>query len=245
MLLRHFIRIASDAHKIPLPCAYDDGRRTARALSVAGQRQAAEKHHGAARRQERRRARSNRTICRRRSASAAGRYRRVTRVHWPRRRAIANGRPAAGSTALRDTLWSRLVAGENFWSVVCEPFKARDLTRDDVREIVHRGLQESLGSYRGLLRLFHLPEADYKRFLAFLATHDCRLPFHLYRGLPPITRPVDEPRRTAARRSRAKWHTQAAWSAWKSMREAPAEHRFNRFPRASYATAEVTSISPK
>ena len=92
-----------------------------------------------------------------------------------------SGEPA---TDTRSALWTRLMAGENFWAVVCEPFKARDLTRDDVRAIVHRGLLETLGSYRGLLRLFHLPESDYKRFLAFLSTHDCHLPFHVYRGTP-------------------------------------------------------------
>jgi DNA-binding NtrC family response regulator len=88
------------------------------------------------------------------------------------------------ANASRDVLWARLMAGESFWTVVCEPFKARDLTRDDVRAIVHRGLQETLGSYRALLHLFHLPPTDYKRLLAFLSTHDCHLPFHEYRGMP-------------------------------------------------------------
>ncbi len=80
-----------------------------------------------------------------------------------------------------DALWERLVAGEDFWSVVHQPFKAHDLTRSDLRAIIFRGLQHTRGNYRQLVRTFHMPDSDYKRFLSFLSQHDCNLPFQAHR----------------------------------------------------------------
>jgi hypothetical protein len=72
--------------------------------------------------------------------------------------------------------------------------------------VVRRGLAVSRGNYRGLLDLFRIPASDYKRFMNFLATHDCRPDFREFRnpttkldrrplvkfpGLRP-TRPVEE-----------------------------------------------------
>jgi two-component system response regulator AtoC len=70
---------------------------------------------------------------------------------------------------------------ESFWSAVYSPFMARDLTRDDVREIVAAGLQHTRGNYRMLLALFNMEPADYKRFLNFLRKHDCHMPFQTFR----------------------------------------------------------------
>jgi hypothetical protein len=75
-----------------------------------------------------------------------------------------------------------MLAGENFWEAVQQPFKKHDLTRDQVRALVDRGLQRTRGSYRATLRLFRLPPSDYKRFLAFLSQHDCNLSFQRYRS---------------------------------------------------------------
>jgi transcriptional regulator with PAS, ATPase and Fis domain len=81
-----------------------------------------------------------------------------------------------------DTLVSRMIAGgESFWSVVYEPFMARDLTRDDVRFIIRCGLEESRGSYKVLMRSFNLEERDYKRVLNFLRKHECHVAFQPYR----------------------------------------------------------------
>ena len=71
--------------------------------------------------------------------------------------------------------------GEDFWTVVRQAFKARELTRADLMTIVDRGLRETRGSYRALLTLFHLPATDYKRFHAFLYQQDCNLPVAPYR----------------------------------------------------------------
>jgi DNA-binding NtrC family response regulator len=81
-----------------------------------------------------------------------------------------------------DALWKRLMSGEDFWSVVHRPFKSHDLTRRDLRAVIFKGLQHTRGNYRQLVRTFHMPEADYKRFLSFLSQHDCNLPFQAHRA---------------------------------------------------------------
>ena len=85
------------------------------------------------------------------------------------------------TTAVAEQLWERLMAGENFWTAVHQPFKNHDLTRDDVRGLIARGLQHTRGSYRQLVAEFRLPPSDYKRFLAFLSQHDCNLSFQRHR----------------------------------------------------------------
>src|SRR4029453_8372989 len=64
----------------------------------------------------------------------------------------APGRHAA------DALFERMVnGGESFWSAVYAPFMSRDLTRDDVRAIVRRGLERTGGNYRVMGELFNMP----------------------------------------------------------------------------------------
>ena len=81
-----------------------------------------------------------------------------------------------------DRLWQRLMAGEDFWAVVHQPFKAHELTRDDLAALIDRGLQHTRGSYRALLATFGLPTSDYKRFHAFLYQQNCNLPVGPYRS---------------------------------------------------------------
>jgi len=84
-----------------------------------------------------------------------------------------------------DRMYERMTLGrEPFWTVVYEPFMSRDMTRDDLRALVTRGLEQTRGSYRILVQLFNMPEADYKRFLNFLRKHDCQMPFQRFRSLP-------------------------------------------------------------
>ena len=83
-----------------------------------------------------------------------------------------------------DRMYERMVNGrEPFWTVVYEPFMLRDMTRDDLRAIVSRGLEQTRGSYRILVQLFGMEVADYKRFLNFLRKHDCQVPFQRFRSL--------------------------------------------------------------
>ncbi len=68
-----------------------------------------------------------------------------------------------------ESLYDRIVRdGEDFWRAVYEPFMARDLNRREVRSLICRGLTDTKGNYRKLLDLFHLPAADYQRFMDFL-----------------------------------------------------------------------------
>jgi DNA-binding NtrC family response regulator len=85
---------------------------------------------------------------------------------------------AAAGPSLPDTLFDRMVSrGEPFWSVVHPPFMARDLTRDDLRAILRRGLEQVGGNYKLLLGLFNMPPDDYRVFLNFLRKHECHLSF--------------------------------------------------------------------
>jgi len=93
-----------------------------------------------------------------------------------------------GAVAVRsraDELYDKMVVdGESFWSAVHPLFTARDMTRDDMRAIISRGLTQTRGSYRLVLQLFNMPAEDYKAFLNFLRKHQCHLPFFQFRCLP-------------------------------------------------------------
>jgi DNA-binding NtrC family response regulator len=81
-----------------------------------------------------------------------------------------------------DELYEGLVgAGYSFWDHVHPLFLSRDITRHDLRELVRLGLANARGSYRGLLTLFGIESNDYKRFLKFLAAHDCVVDFRVFR----------------------------------------------------------------
>ena len=81
-----------------------------------------------------------------------------------------------------DQLYEALVAsGYSFWDHIYPLFIARDITRHDIRELVRRGLGSTRGNYRALAKLFGMKQSDYKRFLNFLAAHDCRADFREFR----------------------------------------------------------------
>jgi transcriptional regulator with GAF, ATPase, and Fis domain len=95
--------------------------------------------------------------------------------------------PGHASTA--ESMYERIVHGrESFWSVVYPPFIARDLTRDDVRLVVRKGLEQARGNYKLLVSLFNMPATDYKRFLNFLRKHDCHMPFQRFRSAAAAAR---------------------------------------------------------
>ena len=97
------------------------------------------------------------------------------------------------SSSTADRLWERLIAGESFWTVVHQPFKAHELTRDDLAALIHRGLEHTRGSYRALLGVFGLPPTDYKRFHAFLYQQNCNLPVGPYRSAKASIRGTTRP----------------------------------------------------
>jgi transcriptional regulator with PAS, ATPase and Fis domain len=89
--------------------------------------------------------------------------------------------------SVAQTLYDRMAAGgESFWSIVHEPFMARDITRQDVRDTVRLGLEHTSGDYRAVAELFHVPPDSYKRFLNFLRTYGCHLAVHDFRASPTV-----------------------------------------------------------
>jgi DNA-binding NtrC family response regulator len=113
---------------------------------------------------------------------------------------------------LADELYTNLVNGSfSFWDHVHPLFLNRDLTRHDLRELVRRGLAVTNGNYRALLKLFGMEEKDYKRFLNFLATHDCSVDYRVFRrGLAqdnrivsPVSAMTEADRRGAGARAPA------------------------------------------
>jgi transcriptional regulator with PAS, ATPase and Fis domain len=89
----------------------------------------------------------------------------------------------APARSASDALFERMVSGgESFWAAVYAPFMSRDLTRDDVRAIVRRGLERTGGNYRVMVELFNMPADDYKRFLGMLRKYQCHMPFQEFRS---------------------------------------------------------------
>jgi hypothetical protein len=60
-------------------------------------------------------------------------------------------------------------------------FLARDITRHDLRQLVRRGLRESRGRYKSMLTLFGMSSRDYRRFMNFLAAHECGIAVREFR----------------------------------------------------------------
>jgi DNA-binding NtrC family response regulator len=82
-----------------------------------------------------------------------------------------------------DDLYEALVKqGASFWEYVYPMFLARDITRHDLRELVRRGLRESRGRYKSMLKLFGISSRDYRRFMNFLAAHDCGIGVREFRS---------------------------------------------------------------
>jgi DNA-binding NtrC family response regulator len=83
---------------------------------------------------------------------------------------------------LCDDLYEAIVkGGYSFWEHIHPLFLDRDLTRHDLRMLVSIGLGASHGNYRTLVASLGMPASDYKRFMNFLATHDCRVDYREFR----------------------------------------------------------------
>jgi two-component system, NtrC family, response regulator AtoC len=81
-----------------------------------------------------------------------------------------------------DDLYRRLRDdSESFWTAVYPLYMQRDITRDHVRDVVRKGLEEARGNYKIVAKLFNLGPNEYKKFLNFLRKHQCQLPFKEYR----------------------------------------------------------------
>jgi DNA-binding NtrC family response regulator len=92
------------------------------------------------------------------------------------REILSMGRPGDGAASAlprAELMFKKMVQDlETFWTVVYEPFMARDLTREDVRAVVREALKLSDGSYHRVTQLFNIV-GDQKRLVAFLRKFDC------------------------------------------------------------------------
>ena len=122
---------------------------------------------------------------------------------------VLSGRPGAGGEqttprgpSVAQRLYDQMLKhGDTFWSVAHEPFMARDITREDLRQLVLQGLERTQGNYKSLVRLFNMPPQDYKRFLNFLRKYHCQMPFQRFRaGLPRPEPPTAETAAPSAQR---------------------------------------------
>ena len=83
-----------------------------------------------------------------------------------------------------DVLYDQVVgSGESFWSAVYAPFMSRDITRDDQRSLIRKGLEQTGGNYRMLTELLNMPAGDSRRFLGFLRKHHCHVAFQQFRTI--------------------------------------------------------------
>ena len=166
-LLNYFVRAASELHRVPMPCLLDE--TVARLQSYSWPGNVRELKNVV-----------ERLVIRARSGVIPpGDLPQEIQVH---------SRPpatvAAPTGSVSERLYVRMVAeGESFWTAVYEPFMARDLTRDDLRGVITRGLEQTRGSYKLLLELFNVQAGDYKKLLAFLRKHQCHLPFQKFRSI--------------------------------------------------------------
>ena len=84
--------------------------------------------------------------------------------------------------SLVEALYADLVVGRvDFWQAVRDSFMDRELSRDQVRQLIARGLRACNGNYRQLVEYFNMPDRDYKKFLGFLTNHRCKVDFRPYR----------------------------------------------------------------
>ncbi len=184
LLLRYYLQRASEAHRLPIPELTHDAERVLLEYSWPGnirelknmtERLVVRAHDTADRRP---------TICRARRARDSPTTVAVAPPSAPEdpARSAGSQRHVVRGTETAEKLWQRLMSGEDFWTVVHQPFKAHELTRDDLAALIDKGLQHTRGSYRALLTTFGLPTSDYKRFHAFLYQQNCNLPVGPYRS---------------------------------------------------------------
>jgi DNA-binding NtrC family response regulator len=172
LLFRHFLRKASDAHRLPPPDLTMDAEQLILAYSWPGNvRELRNVTERIALRD------SNRPIVPADlPADIRGGDRLTVAVPG---QVVAVPEPQAQGVAQH--LWDKLMSGGDFWEVVQKPFRAHEVTRAELAALIDRGLHETRGSYRALVKLFNLSPTDYKRFHAFLYQQNCNLPVGPYR----------------------------------------------------------------
>jgi len=102
------------------------------------------------------------------------------------RSSVPSPSSSSASNLLQQRLERLMKDRVSFWSEVHKPFMDRDLTRDDVRELVRVGLTHTRGNYKMLVSAFNMPQRDYKRFLSFLRAYQCHVSFRPFRMIDGV-----------------------------------------------------------
>ena len=71
--------------------------------------------------------------------------------------------------------------GDAFWSLVRDPFRDRQLTKEQVRDLIREALQATQGSYKQAAQLMGISPQDYNRFMDFLRNSGTKLDFRSFR----------------------------------------------------------------
>jgi len=108
---------------------------------------------------------------------------RLPNAHYERKPSSESQR----QTSKVNEIYDHLLQGAVFWDVVYGPYMKRDLTNDDLRALVKKGLEETHGNYKLVAQLFNMPRSDYKRFLNFLRKHNCQPDYKEYRSTAAAT----------------------------------------------------------
>ena len=165
LLLRHFLETFSGIHRLPIPEVTPEALQRLLKYDWPGN------------------VRELKNVAERLVVSGSG-HGRVEVAALPLE--IGHERRTASMTSSTERVGEQrlnrlLSEGLSFWAEVHAPFMNRDLTREDVRQIVQAGLAYTRGNYKMLVRAFNMPPRDYKRFLSFLRTHGCHVSYQSFR----------------------------------------------------------------
>jgi transcriptional regulator with GAF, ATPase, and Fis domain len=175
LLLNHFVERCCREYQLPMPTVSPEALEILAACQWPGN------------------VRQLKNVVERMVLKQSGKTIRASDIPSDVERSATPAAPAVGRAEPEPTLDSRsatqlaammIEEGHSFWTVVYPLFMDHDICRSTLRRVIAIGLEQTIGSYKLLVRLFNMPPTDYKRFLAFLRKHDCLLRFHEFRVHP-------------------------------------------------------------
>jgi two-component system response regulator AtoC len=87
----------------------------------------------------------------------------------------ASGTSPYSEDQIAGHLYREMVEDEkSFWEVIRKPYMNRDLNRAQVKAVMRRGLRDTGGSYKQLLKVFSVEDDNYLKFMDFLRHHDLK-----------------------------------------------------------------------
>lgn len=89
----------------------------------------------------------------------------------------------ASVSSLRTNLFKEVCdSGDNaFWDLIHKPYRAHQITQEDLRNLIKQGLTATRGSYKQTALLMGVSEKDYNKFLDFLKNSDAKPDYRPFR----------------------------------------------------------------